>query len=142
LDPANLVSFAFAARFSFSQILSFLLGVSIVYIFVAIALGAGTNHLMGQYSGLSDFIRYFGDAFIIYMGIQLLRRKTRNASIKAPSMWNGIAPQIVNPKYTTCSAQRICCQPKSKCANNRKHFGHRLRGRPPDLCGDWRSHSP
>ena len=97
--PANLVSFAFGARFGFSQILSFLLGVSVVYIFMALALGAGTNHLMGKYSGLTDFIRFFGGVFIVYLGIQLLRRKNRNISAKAPSIWNGIVLQILNPKY-------------------------------------------
>lgn len=97
--PANLVSFAFGARFGLSRILPFLLGVSIVYVFMALALGAGTNHLMGQYSGLTDFIRFFGGAFIVYLGIQLLRRKNRDISTKAPNIWNGIAIQLLNPKY-------------------------------------------
>jgi threonine/homoserine/homoserine lactone efflux protein len=97
--PANLVSFAFGARFGFVQILPFLFGVSVVYIFVALALGVGTNHLMGQHSGFTDLIRFFGGVFIVYLGIQLLRRKNQNISTKAPSIWNGIVLQILNPKY-------------------------------------------
>ena len=97
--PANLVSFAAAARFGLFKILSFLLGISIVYVLVAIALGVGTNHLSERYAGLIDYIRFFGGVFIVYLGIQLLRRKNRKAPVNAPSMWNGVALQIINPKY-------------------------------------------
>lgn len=45
------------------------------------------------------YIKFFGGLFILYLGIQLLRRKHRNASIKVPSMWNGIILQLLNPKY-------------------------------------------
>lgn len=97
--PANLVSFALTARFGFSQILSFLLGISLVYILVAIVLGIGTSRLTEQYSDITYFIKFFGGLFILYLGVQLLRRKSRNDSVKIPSMWNGIFLQLLNPKY-------------------------------------------
>ena len=97
--PANLVSFALTARFGFSQILSFLLGISLVYILVAIVLGLGTNRLTEQYSDITNFIKFFGGLFILYLGVQLLRRKSRSVPVKVPSLWNGILLQILNPKY-------------------------------------------
>lgn len=97
--PANLVSFALTARFGFSQILSFLLGISLVYILVAIVLGLGTNLLTEQYSDITYFIKLFGGLFILYLGVQLLRRKSRNVSVKVPSIWSGILLQLLNPKY-------------------------------------------
>ncbi|WP_339673960.1 LysE family transporter [Dasania marina] len=97
--PANLVTFALAARFGFSPILPFLLGIALVYIVVAIVLGAVTNRLTEQYSDITDYIRVFGGLFIIYLGVKLLRRKSRNTVAKAPSMWNGVVLQLLNPKY-------------------------------------------
>ena len=97
--PANLVSFALAARFGLSRLLSFIFGVSLVYIFVALALGVGVDHLAEQYSDLAVFIRLFGGVFIVYLGIQLLTRKHRNETLKTPNMWSGIALQLLNPKY-------------------------------------------
>lgn len=57
--PANLVSFALTARFGFSQILSFLLGISLVYILVAIVLGVGTSRLVEQYSDVTYIYKVF-----------------------------------------------------------------------------------
>lgn len=97
--PANLVSFALGTRFGFTPILRFLLGISLIYIAVAIGLGIITTRLSDQYSGFADFVKFFGGIFILYLGFQLLRRKNRNASLKTPSIWNGVLLQLLNPKY-------------------------------------------
>lgn len=97
--PANLVSFALTARFGFSQILFFLLGISLVYILVAIILGLITNQVTGQFSIIADILKLLGGLFIVYLGVQLLRRKSHNISTKAPTLSNGVLLQILNPKY-------------------------------------------
>ena len=79
--PANLVTFALTARFGFSQILSFLLGISLVYILVAIVLGVVTSRLTEQYSNITDCIRFFSGLFILYLGVQLLRRTVTLADL-------------------------------------------------------------
>ncbi|MCR8923787.1 LysE family translocator [Dasania sp. GY-MA-18] len=97
--PANLVTFALTARFGFAKILPFLLGISLVYIVIAIVLGAITSRLAEQYADVTNYIRVFGSCFIVYLGVKLLRRRNRNTLTKAPSLWNGITLQLLNPKY-------------------------------------------
>ena len=88
--PANLVSFALTARFGFSQILSFLLGISLVYILVAIILGIITNQVTEQSSIIAVILKLLGGLFIFYLGKQLVRRKSHKISTKAPTFSNGV----------------------------------------------------
>ena len=97
--PANLVSFALTARFGFSQILSFLLGISLVYILVAIILGIITNQVTEQSSIIAVILKLLGGLFIFYLGIQLVKRKSHKISTKAPTFSNGVLLQLLNPKY-------------------------------------------
>lgn len=97
--PANLVSFALTARYGFSQILFFLLGISLVYMLVAIVLGVITDQVTEHSSGIAEAIKLLGGIFILYLGIQLIRRNSRITSIKAPNFSNGILLQLLNPKY-------------------------------------------
>lgn len=97
--PANLVSFALTARYGFSQILFFLLGISLVYIVVAIILGIITNQVTEQSYNIAVVLRLLGGLFIVYLGIQLVRRKSHTIITKVPSFSNGVLLQLLNPKY-------------------------------------------
>jgi len=97
--PANLVTFALTARFGFSQIVFFLLGISFVYILVALVLGVITNQVTGQSSIIAVILMLLGGLYVIYLGIQLVRRKSHKITTRAPSFSNGVLLQLLNPKY-------------------------------------------
>ena len=97
--PANLVSFALTARFGFSQIIFFLLGISLVYILVAIVLGVITNQVTGQSSIVAVILMLLGGLFIFYLGIQMVGRKSHKITTRPPSFSNGVLLQLLNPKY-------------------------------------------
>ena len=98
--PANLVSFALAARFGFAGTLSFQLGILVVYAIVAVALGLVANQIAGHAAYATATFQLMGGLFIIYLGFRLACRKPPEAAnVGAPSFSNGVLLQVLNPKY-------------------------------------------
>jgi threonine/homoserine/homoserine lactone efflux protein len=98
--PANLVSFALAARFGFAGTLSFQLGILIVYAIVAVTFGAVANQVTGHAAYATATLQLIGGLFIIYLGFRLACRKRHEvANLGVPSFSNGVLLQVLNPKY-------------------------------------------
>ena len=97
--PANLVSFLLGTRNSVTQLLPFQLGILLVYTMVAIGLGFLTKRI-GEFSPIAvGTLQTVGGLFIIYLGIQLVRRTKRDAMERSPTFLNGITLQCLNPKF-------------------------------------------
>lgn len=97
--PANLVSFVLGARTGFSRILPFQLGIVVVYGVVAFVLGSLTTRVSAVSPLAVYVLQALGGVFIVYLGLQLIFRKNREAAGKAPTFGNGIMLQALNPKY-------------------------------------------
>ncbi len=98
--PANLVSFALAARVGFARVLMFQLGILVVYAFVAVALGLLANQVSGSVQYATATLQLLGGLFIGYLGLRLACRKRPDlAGVEGPSFLKGAILQILNPKY-------------------------------------------
>ncbi|MFT5525274.1 MAG: threonine/homoserine/homoserine lactone efflux protein [Pirellulaceae bacterium] len=98
--PANLVSFALAARLGLARIIAFQLGIVVMYAAVALLLGFIATQITGQSRYAAATMQLVGGGFIAYMGYRLTVRKTKNESeIPSPSFFGGMLVQLLNPKY-------------------------------------------
>ncbi|HRX79966.1 MAG: LysE family transporter [Planctomycetaceae bacterium] len=98
--PANLVTFALAARFGFARVLSFQLGIIVVYFIVAFLLGLVTHQLAAFAPYGLAVIRVMGGLFIVYLGVRLAYRTRRGTQdVQVPRFAKGVLFQCFNPKY-------------------------------------------
>ncbi len=66
---------------------------------MSLALGAVTLQVSALAPGVTLLLREFGGLFIIYLGVQLMRRTKRDANEKTPTFFNGVILQFLNPKF-------------------------------------------
>jgi threonine/homoserine/homoserine lactone efflux protein len=98
--PANLVTFALAARFGFTRVIAFKLGIIVVYFCMAVILGLLTKEIAGHAKYGLVALQLLGGLFIAYLGLRLATRKQRGATdVSAPEFSKGMLFQILNPKY-------------------------------------------
>jgi threonine/homoserine/homoserine lactone efflux protein len=81
------------------QLLPFQLGILLVYGVVAMGLGF-LGRRIADFSPIAvGTLQVVGGLFIIYLGIQLVRRKNCGAEERYPTFLNGITLQCLNPKF-------------------------------------------
>lgn len=97
--PANVVSFALGMRHELHRLCLFQAGIVVVYAIVSFSLGALTVQVAGAAPGVTSLLRLLGGLFIVYLGIQLIRRTKRDGHEKTPTFANGMMLQLLNPKF-------------------------------------------
>lgn len=98
--PANLVTFALAARFGFVRVIAFKLGIIVVYFCMAVVLGLLTKEIAGHAKYGLVALQLLGGLFIVYLGFRLATRKQRGTTdVSAPQFSKGMLFQVFNPKY-------------------------------------------
>jgi threonine/homoserine/homoserine lactone efflux protein len=97
--PANMVSLLLATRYSVKQLLPFLLGILLVYAIVAFTFGILAKHISDLSPIAINAMQIIGGLYIIYLGIQLARRKKPEVKERSPTLLSGITLQCLNPKF-------------------------------------------
>lgn len=97
--PANLVSLVLGARHGVIQLLPFQLGILVVYGVVAIGVGTLANRIYVFAPAAVRVLQVIGGLFIVYLGIRLARRTQRDTADLAPTFFNGMSLQCLNPKF-------------------------------------------
>ncbi|QDT67141.1 LysE type translocator [Planctomycetes bacterium MalM25] len=101
--PANLAAFALGTRHGLTGMLRFLLGVLLVYGFVAFAVGWLSDSLLGRYESWRAVWQTLGGLFVIWLGVKFWRRPASDGSdgppATGPTLIEGAALQLLNPKY-------------------------------------------
>lgn len=97
--PANLVSFVLGARNGSRRILRFHCGILTIYAAVAICLGLLTTRVGVASPSAALALQALGGLFILYLAVQLIRRRGRDVVEKDPTFTNGVVLQILNPKF-------------------------------------------
>lgn len=108
--PVNLICLSCGTRYSLSKGLAFVTGATLGFIVLFISIGAGLYSMLSIVPGFSLTLRWGGIAFLLFLGIQLLRESVHsleNTSSKAPSFITGISMQWLNPKAWIASVSGI-----------------------------------
>lgn len=97
--PANATSLLLGARYSMWELLPFHAGIMVIYAVVSIGIGAVGNRIAEASPATSAALPILGGLFIVYLGVRLLRHKASNAAARRPTLRNGVALQLLNPKF-------------------------------------------
>ncbi|MCO7573704.1 LysE family translocator [Pseudomonas protegens] len=106
--PVNIVALGSGARFGFRASLRHVTGATLGFVLLLVLIGLGLHELLRQWPILTQGIRLFGVAFLLYMAWKLARDEGRldaDAAARAPSAWYGALMQWLNPKaWLACVA--------------------------------------
>ncbi|MFJ7142685.1 MAG: LysE family translocator [Pseudomonas protegens] len=106
--PVNIVALGSGARFGFRASLRHVGGATLGFVLLLVLIGLGLHELLRQWPLLTQGIRLFGVAFLLYMAWKLARddgRLDADAAARAPSAWYGALMQWLNPKaWLACVA--------------------------------------
>ena len=106
--PVNIVALGSGARFGFRASLRHVAGATLGFFLLLVLIGLGLHELLRQWPLLTQGIRLFGVAFLLYMAWKLARddgRLDADAAARAPSAWYGALMQWLNPKaWLACVA--------------------------------------
>ncbi|WP_047304754.1 LysE family translocator [Pseudomonas fluorescens] len=106
--PVNIVALGSGARFGFRASLRHVTGATLGFVLLLVLIGLGLHELLHQWPILTQGIRLFGVAFLLYMAWKLARDEGRldaDAAARAPSAWYGALMQWLNPKaWLACVA--------------------------------------
>ncbi len=106
--PVNIVALGSGARFGFRASLRHVTGATLGFVLLLVLIGLGLHELLRQWPILTQGIRLFGVAFLLYMAWKLARddgRLDADAAARAPSAWYGALMQWLNPKaWLACVA--------------------------------------
>lgn len=106
--PVNIVALSSGARFGFRASLRHVTGATLGFVGLLVLIGLGLHELLRQWPLLTQGIRLFGVAFLLYMAWKLARddgRLDTDAAARAPSAWYGALMQWLNPKaWLACVA--------------------------------------
>ncbi|MBS7562234.1 LysE family translocator [Pseudomonas sp. RC4D1] len=106
--PVNIVALGSGARFGFRASLRHVAGATLGFVLLLVLIGLGLHELLRQWPLLTQGIRLFGIAFLLYMAWKLARddgRLDADAAARAPSAWYGALMQWLNPKaWLACVA--------------------------------------
>ncbi|WOE82327.1 LysE family translocator [Pseudomonas protegens] len=106
--PVNIVALGSGARFGFRASLGHVGGATLGFVLLLVLIGLGLHELLRQWPLLTQGIRLFGVAFLLYMAWKLARddgRLDADAAARAPSAWYGALMQWLNPKaWLACVA--------------------------------------
>ncbi|MBW8354385.1 MULTISPECIES: LysE family translocator [Pseudomonas] len=106
--PVNIVALGSGARFGFRASLRHVAGATLGFVLLLVLIGLGLHELLRQWPLLTQGIRLFGVAFLLYMAWKLARddgRLDADAAARAPSAWYGALMQWLNPKaWLACVA--------------------------------------
>ncbi|MGC5699086.1 LysE family translocator [Pseudomonas sp. NFXW11] len=106
--PVNILALGAGARFGLRASLRHVTGATLGFTLLLVLTGLGLHELLRQWPLLTQGIRLFGVAFLLYMAWKLacddgqLAGETR---VRAPSAWYGALMQWLNPKaWLACVA--------------------------------------
>ncbi|MGE8413994.1 MAG: LysE family translocator [Pseudomonas sp.] len=106
--PVNILALGSGARFGFKASLSHVGGATLGFTLLLVLTGLGLNELLRQWPVLTQGIRLFGVAFLLYMAWKLARddgQVSADDQARAPSAWYGALMQWLNPKaWLACVA--------------------------------------
>nr|BFD41697.1 LysE family translocator [Pseudomonas sp. FFPRI_1] len=106
--PVNIVALGSGARFGFRASLRHVGGATLGFTLLLVLIGLGLHELLRRWPLLTQGIRLFGVAFLLFMAWKLARDDGRlgtTGAPRAPSAWYGALMQWLNPKaWLACVA--------------------------------------
>ncbi|KTC40718.1 LysE family translocator [Pseudomonas sp. L5B5] len=106
--PVNILALGSGARFGFRASLRHVGGATLGFTVLLVLTGLGLHELLRQWPVLTQGIRLFGVAFLLYMAWKLARddgQVSADDQARAPSAWYGALMQWLNPKaWLACVA--------------------------------------
>ncbi|MCE4052586.1 LysE family translocator [Pseudomonas sp. Au-Pse12] len=106
--PVNIVALGSGAQFGFRASLRHVAGATLGFVLLLVLIGLGLHELLRQWPVLTQGIRLFGVAFLLYMAWKLASddgRLNTQGQARAPSAWYGALMQWLNPKaWLACVA--------------------------------------
>lgn len=98
--PANLVSLVLASRHGARRVLSFQMGILIVYGVVAFSLALTAKQLGERFDDAAVFLQVAGGGLIVYLGGRLMLTTPRSDEhAQVPTFKTGALLQVFNPKF-------------------------------------------
>lgn len=108
--PVNLICLSSGTRHRLPVGLIFVTGATLGFAALFIAVGLGLHSLLSLLPGFSDWLRWSGIAFMLYLSYQLARDNgqiTETDPRKAPGFMTGVLMQWINPKAWLAAASGI-----------------------------------
>lgn len=106
--PVNIVALGSGAQFGFRASLRHVAGATLGFVLLLVLIGLGLHELLRQWPVLTQGIRLFGVAFLLFMAWKLASddgRLQTQGQARAPSAWYGALMQWLNPKaWLACVA--------------------------------------
>jgi len=99
--PVNVVALSSGAHFGLVTSLRHVMGATVGFVVLLIFTGFGLHEVLHQYPMLTDFIRWAGMTFLVYLAWKLAvddGRLNVDKPARQPSFWRGAAMQWLNPK--------------------------------------------
>ena len=109
LGPNNMISTASGAAFGFARTVPQMLGVSLGYPLMIVALGFGLGEVFRQLPWLHEVLRYVGAAFLLYLAWRIAQAAgPERAEAKRPlTIFEAALFQWVNPKAWTLAVGTV-----------------------------------
>lgn len=106
--PVNIVALSSGARFGLRSSMRHVTGATLGFVGLLVLIGLGLHELLRQWPILTQGIRLFGVAFLLFMAWKLASddgRLDTQDQARAPSAWYGALMQWLNPKaWLACVA--------------------------------------
>jgi len=100
--PVNIIATSTAANFGFRKALPHVMGATLAYTLIVFLVGIGLSSVLEIYPQITEFLKYIGGAFLLYMSFKIATAKqTDNGLIMEatpPRLLEGALSQWLNPK--------------------------------------------
>lgn len=97
--PANIVAGISGARVGIRKSIPLFMGINIIYISYSLIIGFGIGAILTSVPQVLIIIKYFGAAFVCWLGIKLwMRSKQRDETVHL-GLKEGLIIQSMNPKF-------------------------------------------
>jgi threonine/homoserine/homoserine lactone efflux protein len=107
--PNNMISTASGAAFGFARTVPQMLGVSIGYPLMIVALGLGFGEIFRQFPWLHEVLRYAGAAFLLYLAWRIAQASgpERTEASRPLTLFEAALFQWINPKAWTLAVGTV-----------------------------------
>lgn len=109
--PVNIIATSTAANFGFRKALPHVMGATLAYTFIVFLVGIGLNTVLEVYPQITEFLKYVGGAFLLYMSFKIATAKPADNGLimnaTPPRLIEGALSQWLNPKAWLVSMSGI-----------------------------------
>ena len=102
--PANIAMASLGGQFGLGKSMPFILGINLIVLLEAFAIGLGIGDFIKNYPVLFKYIKYAGSLYLIYLAYKLFylsQANSKESKLNPPSFFDGVILQLLNIKVMT-----------------------------------------